>query len=133
MKEIARLRRDVADLAGPDRNRQQHDVHRREGRDGEAAQQPARLRRLDILFARPRREGMGAIAERGEVGDDPGRIEGRRDPFDVEPARAEIDAGFGQAGELAERRLYGADRAGIDNALDGEVHPRRAVVPAPDE
>ena len=76
---------------------------------------------------------MGAIAERGEVGDDPGRIEAARGPFDVEAARAKIDAGFREAGELAERRLYGADRAGIDNALDGEVHPRRAVVPAPDK
>ena len=39
MKEVARLRRDVGGVAGPDRDRQQHDVHRRKASDREAAHQ----------------------------------------------------------------------------------------------
>ena len=43
MEEVARLRRDVGDVAGPHRHRQQHDVHGGKAGDREAAREPARL------------------------------------------------------------------------------------------
>ena len=67
MKEVALLRRDVGDIARPHRDREQHDVHRREGGDAEAAQQRLRLAplaRRRICRNRTDRRGSPAAESR---------------------------------------------------------------------
>ena len=67
VEEIALLRRDVGHVARPHRNRKQHDVHRGEGGDAEAAQQHLPFtpsRRSPIC--RNRTDGRGSRARRGD-------------------------------------------------------------------
>ena len=62
VKQVARLRRDVGGIAGPDRHRQQHDIHRAEARHRKAEQKL--LAALRLLVADTRRvERIGAITE----------------------------------------------------------------------
>ena len=62
VKQIARLRRHVGDVARPHRDRQQHDVHRRKAGDRETFQQPLGLAAV-VGFGALGRERMGVIAD----------------------------------------------------------------------
>ena len=65
VEEVAGLLRHVGDVAGPYRDRQQHDVHGGEARDREALHQPARLAGLvGFRRARARTDARGSRCAR---------------------------------------------------------------------
>jgi Transposase len=74
VKEIALFGNHVADISGPDRNRQHHHVHSRECRDSEAAKQKTRLLGLEG-FRACGLEWVGFVAEFGEPVDKADGIE----------------------------------------------------------
>lgn len=99
MEEIARRRVDIAAIAGPDRDREQHDVHRGEAGDAEPAHQTALFRDSPVLLTLGD-EGIGLEAERAELVDDRLRSQQRLAPFDRDAFQGEIDAGA-EDGRLA--------------------------------
>ena len=109
MKEVARLLGHIRDVAGPHRDRQQHHVHRRETRDGEALQQPFGLGAL-VGFGALGRERMGAIADAFERLDDAGGVD-----LVVAP---EVEPCIDHARKLAQSILDLANAAGAADALD---------------
>jgi hypothetical protein len=129
MEEVALLGRDVGDVARPHGNREQHDVHGREGRDPEAAQERRRRRRLLRLRAR-RLERIGLEPEFGEAVDDERRVGRPARPLDGNPLVGEVDAGSRDGGNRRKAALDLRHAAGAADAVDRQLEARRAAVPA---
>ena len=85
MEKVAGGRVRVAVGARPERDRQQHDIHRAESRDAEAAQQPPFRLDLDAVEGLGR-ERIGGIAERLQPLEDDRRVERPLVPLDGHPA-----------------------------------------------
>ena len=110
MEEVARLLASCRCVAGPHRDRQQHDVHRGKARDRQASHQPARLARLVGLGAL-RLERMAAIADVSSAVDDVARLERLLAPVDRQPAVGEVEPRLDDAGKLLQPALDLADAA----------------------
>ena len=125
MEQVARLLRHVGDVAGPHRDRQQHDVHRGKAGDGEALQQPFGLGAV-VRFDAFRRERMGLIADAFDRLDDAGGVDLIVAPIDGEPALGEVDPRVDDARQFGQAVLDLADAAGAADAFDGKRHVRGA-------
>ena len=105
MKEIALLGKHVADIAGPDRYRQHHDVHRRERGDAETTQQRSGAFRFLGLRPCPLKR-IGLVAQLGETVDERCRIDRSGLPLQRQTMVGQVDP----------RQLYGGH--GRKTALD---------------
>ena len=126
VKEVARRGVRVGVGARPERDREQHHVHRRESRDAEAAQE-LRLSRLFDAVDRGRRERMGGIAQGLEALENRRRLERALVPLDGDALAREIDSRAAHARLLAEALLDRADAGAAMDAFDDQVHRRDAV------
>ena len=120
MEEIARLRRDVGDIARPHRDRQQHDVHRgkaRDARDSISRRFASALRRLGPFG----RERMAVIADVFQRLEDLAPARSAVVPGDVSRRLVKLSrasttpAAFDRAFDLA-------DAAAAGDALDRQRH-----------
>ena len=127
VEEVARRRVDVAAIAGPDRDREQHDVHRGEAGDAEPAHQAALLGDGAILLPL-RHERIGLEAEHGELVDDRFRPQQRLPPFDRDALQREIDAGAEDGGLAAKPALNRLHAAGTADAVDSQLHAGDAAI-----
>ena len=127
VEQVARLLSHVGDVAGPDRNRQQHHVHGGKASDRQASQQPPRLG-LVVGLGAFRRERMGAIADSLQRLDDARSIDLIVAPIDGEPPLGKVQPRVDHAWEFGKAGLDLADAAGAGDALDRECHMRRAGV-----
>ena len=125
MKEVARLRRDVGDVARPHRDRQQHDVHAGKAGDAEAERQAARFRGFFLLGAQ-RQEGVALIALRLERAQDLGRGERAFGPGHVQTAVGEVEPRLGDAGQMPHRAFDARDAGAAGDAFDREIDAERA-------
>ena len=132
MEEIAGLRRDVASIAGPDSDREQHDVHGREAGYRKAAQKMARLAGGEV-FRLVRRERIGAIADPREIFDHACRLEPAVLPFDGEAVRRVVDAGSRETRQFLQNAFDFADTSGASDPVDDKVDCRYSVVMMADE
>ena len=118
---------------GPDRDREQHHVHHRKARDGEAGEQVAPLAVTLGVVHGPRVEGAGGVADPREGGDHVlglrrGGVVGGRDA-----TQAEVDAGRAQAGGAGQRVFDALDAGGAVDAGDEEVEPPQPLARVGDE
>ncbi len=127
VKEIARLRSHVGGVAGPHRDRQQHDVHGGKTRHREASQQPAGVKAFLVLHALGL-ERMGPVAEALDRADDLARLERVVAPIHGKPAIGEIEACVDDARQLREPALDPPDAAGAVDAFHRKVHVRLAAL-----
>ncbi len=127
VEEVARRRVDVAAIAGPDRDRKQHDVHRGEAGDAEATHQAAFLGDSAVLLPLGH-EGIGLEAERAELVDDSFRPQKRLAPFDRDALQREVDAGAEDGGLATEPALDRLHAAGAADAVDRQLHAGDAAV-----
>ena len=127
MKQVARLRRHVGDVACPHRNRQQHDVHGGKAGDGEALQQPFGLRALVCVDALGR-ERMSLIAHVFYGLDDRGRVDFIVTPIHGKPALGEVEPRIDDARQFCQPSFDLADAAGAGDAVHGERHVRGARI-----
>ena len=116
----------VAVRSRPQRNREQHHVHRRESGDAEAAQKLLLGCLLEAVGC-PRRERMGRIAERLQPLEDRRRLERALVPFNRDPFAGQIDARAAHAGLLAQPALDCGDAGAAVDAFDNEIHRSDAV------
>ena len=121
VEEVARDRADVAALARPDRDRQQHDVHGGKARHGEVAKQPPLLQR-DAVALRRGQEWIGLEAQRGEFLDHALGPQRALGPFDRDPLQGEVDARLQDRGVPAEPALDRMHAAGAADALHRQLH-----------
>ncbi len=130
MEEVAR--RGIVFRARPQRNRQQHHVHRAESGDAETAQKTLLLQEFDAV-GRLGGEGKGRIAERLEPLEDDRRLEGALIPFHGHALVGQIDPRAAHAGLPAETLLDRDDAGAAINTVHHEIHCRDAVGGAPHE
>jgi hypothetical protein len=131
VEEITLLGQHVADIAGPHRDRQHHHIHGREGRNGEAPQQEARL--LGLLGLRAfGLERIGLVAELGEAIDEARRIERALLPFQRDAAVGQVHARQRHIGERRQTALDLGHAAGATNALDSEIDVLQSGAEIPD-
>ena len=131
MEEIALLRDHVADIAGPHRDRQHHDVHRGKGGDAETAQQVARLLGLVSLGA-DRLERIGLVAELGQPVDETGRVERALLPFQRHAAVGQVDARQCHVRKRGKPALDLRHAAGAIDALHRQIDMRQPRFKMPD-
>ena len=124
MEEVARG--GIVFGAGPQRDRQQHHVHRAEGGDAERAQEALLLQKLDAVGGL-RGERKGRVAERLEPLEDDRRLEGALVPFDGHAPVGEIDPRAAHAGLSAEPLLDRDDAGPAVDPVDHEIHRGDAV------
>lgn len=132
VEQVAGFGRDVRDVAGPDRNRKQHDVGGGEPGHGERAQQGAPLRvgsGLELAGV----ERVGLEAETRYRGDDRFGALGPVAPFHRHARAGQVDAGLGNTLESGNAALQLGHAAGAAHPLHGEVHVGMAIVEANDE
>ena len=117
--------------AAPKRDRDQHDVHRAERGDAEAAQQALLFRRLDAveLF---RGEGIGGITEPLEPVEDRAGRQRILVPLDGDALARQIDARAADAALAAEALFNRAYAGAAVDALDDEIHRGDAFGGMPD-
>ena len=121
VEEIAGRALVLARGTRPERDREQHDVHRGEGGDAEAAQQPPLLGQSHRVGYR-RGEGIGGIAKRLEPRHDRLGRELALLPFHRHAAAGEIDARAAHGGFRREALLDGHDTGAAMDALDHQIH-----------
>src|SRR5262245_39283934 len=126
MKKVSRLQRDVGGVAGPDRHRQQHDVHGRESRDCETPHQILSLTRV-LGLRRARHKWMCRIAHVLERSDDLLRHPLARSPRGREPPVGEIDARIEHPGKTLDRCLDAPNATPAGDTLDRDLHLERAI------
>ncbi len=126
MEEIARLRRDVGDVARPHRHRQQHDVHGGEAGDRQATQQAAHLGRL-LLLGTQRGEWIAVIADALQRLQDLRRHDRAVGPGHMQPAIGEIQPRFGHARQVPHRAFDTRDAGATGDTFDRQFHAERAV------
>ena len=126
VKQVTRFGRYVGEVAGPDRDREQHYVHRRKAGDGEVPQQTLCFLRF-VLFAVPLAERMGAIAHAGERFDRLRGIEARIGPGNRQAPIGEIQSRIIDPAQLLQRFLDPPDTAAAIDALDRKLHAGRAI------
>jgi hypothetical protein len=97
--------------AGPDRDREQHDVHRREARHAEPRQQIARLAFLGLLGGLGRVERMHREAEALGGGGDVRRARRTQVELDGQPFGGEVGARRAHAGHSAQALFQRGDAA----------------------
>ena len=131
MEEVAGFLGDVRGVAGPHRNRQQHDVHGRETRDGQTFQQPLRTAGL-LLLDEAGLERMSAVAEPAEFLHDRRRPDRAIAPFDRQPVIGIVQSRVHDAVETLQSILDLIDACGAVDAFDGQAALDTAVSFAPE-
>lgn len=126
VEQIAGFRRDVGHVAGPDRDCQQHHVHRGEARDGERAHKLSHLRRLGRVPP-ARVERPGSIAARLQHRDKPADRLRRALPFDEKAAVRDVKARAHHAGQPRRHALDRRDAGGTGHAFQREFDAVRPV------
>ena len=131
VEEIALLRDHVADIAGPHRDRQHHDVHRGKGGDAETAQQKARLLGLH-RFGADRLERIGLVAELCQAVDETGRVERALLPFQRHAAVGQVDTRQRHIRKRGKTALDLRHATGAIDALDRQIDMRQPRSEMPD-
>src|SRR6516164_5322269 len=125
MKQIARLLHHIRNIAGPDRNRQQHHVHCCKAGNGETFQQPFGL---VVVFSRYAlgSEWVGAVTDLFDRSHDPFGIGFTIAPFDRETALRKIEPRVDDARQFLQTILDLANTARAADALDSQRYMRAA-------
>ena len=126
MQKITRFLVHAADIAGPYRDRQQHDVHRCKARHPKAAQQLLRFPCFCVLGDVPAK-GMGRVAKIFQALDNGSRIRLIATPFDGQATVRIVHPSFCDAWCSAERTLDITNALSTGHPLNNEIQARYSI------